>query len=225
MPSSFVYPAQRAASRSVTDFSPVTAPDAGRCSSVEPETERALLQRLQLGDAAAFDSIYEHFRPRVFAFIVRMCGRRALAEDLSQEVWLRLARHAKCLRPDTRLRPWLFTVARNLLVSQLRGSARDAVGLDAIVQAAGLPVATPEHLVAAQHTYVRLERAIASLSTDLREALLLVSVEQLGPTEAAEVVGVRPETLRQRLSRARAQVGHALEATERATPGTRRSSS
>jgi RNA polymerase sigma-70 factor (ECF subfamily) len=221
----FVHPAQRAASRSVTDFFPVTQPDAARYCGVEPETERALLQRLQLGDAAAFDAIYEHFRPRVFAFVFRMCGRRALAEDLSQEVWLRLARHAKCLRPDTRLRPWLFTVARNLLVSQLRGSARDAVGLDAIVLAAGLAVATPEHLVAAQHTYVRLERAIASLSTDLREALLLVSVEQLAPTEAAEVVGVRPETLRQRLFRARAQVGDALEATERVTPSTRRSSS
>jgi len=225
MPSSFVYPAQRAASRGVTDFFPVTRPDAGRCGRVDPETERALLERLRLGDTTAFDAIYEHFRPRVFAFVFRMCGRRALAEDLSQEVWLRLARHAKCLRPDTRLRPWLFTVARNLLVSQLRGSARDAVTLDAIVLASGIPVGTPEQLVAAQHTYVRLERAIASLSTDLREALLLVAVEQLAPSEAAEVVGVRPETLRQRLSRARAQVGHALEAMERATPSTRRSSS
>ena len=61
-----------------------------------------------------FDAMYDAYRPRVFAFLLRMTRNRALAEDLLDETWLRLVRHAPRLLDDTRCGPWLFTVARNL---------------------------------------------------------------------------------------------------------------
>jgi len=84
------------------------------------DDEQVLVARLSAGDTGAFDEVYDVYRPRVFAFLLRMTRNRALAEDLLDETWLRLVRHAARLLPDTRLGPWLFTVARNLYWSHRR---------------------------------------------------------------------------------------------------------
>src|SRR5919107_371447 len=85
-----------------------------------PDDERALVARLRDGDTTAFDEVYDEYRPRLFAFLLRMTRSRTLAEDLLDEAWLRLVRHATMLLPDTRLGAWLFTVARNLYWSHRR---------------------------------------------------------------------------------------------------------
>ena len=87
---------------------------------MDRDTELALVERLRQGDADAFDEVYAVFNTRVFTFLVRLSRRRDVAEDLLEETWLRLVKHARRLRPDTRLGPWLFTVARNIHVSYTR---------------------------------------------------------------------------------------------------------
>ena len=57
-----------------------------------------LVARLRAGDPGAFDEVYDAYRPRVFAFLLRMTRNRALAEDLLDETWLRLARHELVVR-------------------------------------------------------------------------------------------------------------------------------
>jgi len=112
-----------------------------------------LVGRLREGDAEAFDAVYAAFNKAVFTFLLRLSRHRDVAEDLHEETWLRLVRHAGRLRADTRLGPWLFTVARHLVAS--------------------------------------------------REVLLLVGVAGLDQSEAAQVCGISPDALRQRLHRAR----------------------
>ena len=68
-----------------------------------PDDEQVLVARLSAGDTGAFDEVYDAYRPRVFGFLLRMTRNRALAEDLLDETWLRLVRHATRLLPDTRL--------------------------------------------------------------------------------------------------------------------------
>src|SRR4029077_19285149 len=87
-----------------------------------PEDEGVLVARLRAGDTAAFDEVYDAYRPRVFGFMLRMSRNRTLAEDLLDETWLRLVSHAPRLVPDTRIGPWLFTVARNLYWTARRDS-------------------------------------------------------------------------------------------------------
>jgi RNA polymerase sigma-70 factor (ECF subfamily) len=135
-----------------------------------------------------------------------------VADDLLEETWLRLVKHAGRLRADTRLLPWLFTVARNLHVSYIRSRALEDAG------AAGLalwPVspgsASPFEEAAANELERRIERALARLPRHAREVLLLVSVAGLSHADAAEVCGVTPDALRQRLSRARTALAHALD--------------
>src|SRR5947207_12260408 len=94
-------------------------------SFVERELEIALVIRLRAGDVTAFDEIYDVFNHRLLSFLTRMASNRSVAEDLLEETWLRLVSSAEDLRADTRLGPWLFTVARNLYVSYCRSRLRE----------------------------------------------------------------------------------------------------
>ncbi len=175
------------------------------------DRERELLDRLRRGEHAAFDQIYDAYRPRLFGFLARMVGRRDLAEDLLQETFLRLAARAASLAEDTRLGAWLFTVGRNLYLSHRRSSLVDAARLEALALAPGPgESASPFEAAAASELGARLERAMATLPENHREVLLLVAVERLDHADAAAILELSPEALRQRLSRARAQLEQAL---------------
>ncbi|MET0595343.1 MAG: sigma-70 family RNA polymerase sigma factor, partial [Polyangiaceae bacterium] len=75
--------------------------------------EGALVARLRQGQGGAFDEVYVQYRESVWRFLVRLSGRRDLAEDLFQETWLAAAKNAHRLREDSQLLPWLYTIARN----------------------------------------------------------------------------------------------------------------
>jgi len=87
---------------------------------MDRECELQLVGRLRTGDPAAFDAVHDAFNGRLFNFLARLSNRREIAEDLLEETWLRLVTHARRLRPDTRLGPWLFTVARHVHASYCR---------------------------------------------------------------------------------------------------------
>lgn len=176
-------------------------------------TERQLVAGLREGRSGAFDAIYEAYRPRLFSFLARLSGDPALAEDLLQETFLRLARSAPALRADTRIGAWLFTVARNLFVSQRRWALLDLGRLAEkhLWQRLRATPASPFALAAASETERQLEQAIANLPTGYREILLLVAIESMTPTEAAAVVQLEPATVRKRLQRARAMIERELE--------------
>ncbi|MGE0359884.1 MAG: RNA polymerase sigma factor [Vicinamibacterales bacterium] len=180
---------------------------------MERETELALVERLRQGQADAFDDVHAAFNVPLFTFLVRLSRRRDVAEDLLEETWLRLVTHARRLRPDTRLGPWLFTVARNLHTSFRRSrlledsAATSLMGLWPVGRAGS----SPFEATAASELERRIERALAALPVASREVLLLVAVAGLDPSDAADVCGVTPEALRQRLHRARAALARALE--------------
>ena len=124
---------------------------------------------------------------------------------------MRLARHARTLRPDTNLRAWLYAVARNLVRSHVRWAVLDAASLDAVARWWSLPnAATPHEAAVGSDAAGRLEAALARLPVAGREILLLVAAEGLAVDEAARVLGLSPEAARQRLHRARAAIARAL---------------
>ena len=176
-------------------------------------TQAALWERLQRGDASAFDEVYRRHTPGLFAFLARLSGRPAIAEELLQETWLRLATHARGLARDTNLRAWLYTVARNLYRSHRRRALLDLDLLRFWKWAARdeSVAPSPHDIVVVSETERRLEAALAALPVAQREILLLVAVEGFSPSQAAEILHLRPEAARQRLRRARAAIGAALD--------------
>jgi RNA polymerase sigma factor (sigma-70 family) len=188
------------------------------------ECELALVARLRAGDTAAFDVVYDTFHRPLFSFLARLSRRRDVAEDLLEETWMRLIARAPALRADTRLGPWLFTVARNLHMSYRRSRLLEdshASGLIGLWPF-GSPRPSPFDTTAATETQRRLEAALGALPVVYREALLLVGVEGMRPAEAAHVCGITPEAMRQRLSRARALLARRLDDLEETTLATLR---
>jgi RNA polymerase sigma-70 factor (ECF subfamily) len=171
---------------------------------VEQETEVGLVWRLRTGDSSAFDEIYADFNTRLLSFLTRLARNRSVAEDLVEETWLRLVSAAEGLRADTRLGPWLFTVARNLYVSYCRSRIREsAYTADLVLLWPGELPRTPFDAASLNEFEERLEAAVAQLPPTYRETILLVCVEQLRPADAATVCGISAELLRQRLKRGR----------------------
>jgi RNA polymerase sigma-70 factor (ECF subfamily) len=195
--------------------------NSGVVLDVDRQTELQLVAGLRQSDAESFDAVYQAFRPRLFSFLARLSGRRDVAEDLLQETWIRLATRALSLREDTRLGPWLFTVARNLYLSYRRWRLLDAERVRELMRfdwpASG--PGSPFEATAALETERELERALSALPLRYREVLLLVVVEGLPHEEAAQICELKPEALRKRLSRARAMLSEKLErVAHRAAP-------
>jgi RNA polymerase sigma-70 factor (ECF subfamily) len=166
-------------------------------------TDAELVDRLRRSDRAAFRELYARYAQPTFAFLMRLARRRDAAEDLQQETWLAVARHAARLAPDSDVGAWIFTVARN----QFRSWRRRAPEPTADVAVAELAAAAP-----AGAGDVDVERALAALPEMHREILLLVGVEGLSTDRAAHVLAIRPDAARQRLTRARAALAEALRA-------------
>ena len=168
-------------------------------------SDQDLVALLRTRDERGFDLAYERYAERIFGFLVRLTRSRAVAEDLFQHTFLRLAERGSNLRPESDLRAWLFSVARNAFHSHARASAV-ARRQDFSFLAVGAAAEPDARLALGE-----LESALASLTTDDRELLLLIGVEDLPQHEVALMLALDPATLRKRLSRARTRLAEALD--------------
>jgi RNA polymerase sigma-70 factor (ECF subfamily) len=172
------------------------------------DDDSSLLAGLRSREEAAFERVYARHRVALFGFLVRLAGDRALAADLFQNTWFKLARTAHRLRPDTDLGAWLFTVARNEYRSYRRWHCLDLTRLVAFHGQQQAAVDEGGELGL-------LEKALASLPDADRELLLLVGVAGFEPRKAAEVLRISHAALRQRLGRARKRLRETLEELDR----------
>jgi RNA polymerase sigma-70 factor (ECF subfamily) len=207
-------PASRDSGTSRSFLVTPTAPAALTKVVARSRDDAALVDRLRRGERAAFRELYARFAPASFGFLVRLAGRRDVAEDLHQEVWLSIARHAARVAPETDLTAWIFTVARNRFLSSRRRADLTVAATDAVALAEIASGPAPS----ADPGCRDLERALAALADVHREVLLLVGVEGLDVNQAAAVLAIRPDAARQRLARARAALAEALGEGDVAAP-------
>jgi len=155
-------------------------------------------------EAAMMRGLYAEHGAALWRYALRLTGDQARAEDVVQETLLRAWRHPEVTdEVDRSARAWLFTVARHLYISYLRSRMlEDSVvsGLTALWPVSP-PRASPFETAAATELERRLERALAALPLASREVLLLVGVAGLDQSDAADVCGITPAALRQRLLR------------------------
>jgi RNA polymerase sigma-70 factor (ECF subfamily) len=174
--------------------------------------DRPIVDGLRRGERRAFGEAFDKYRARVHAFLRRLSGRADVADDLFQEVWLKLARAAPRLEEDTDLAAWLFTVARNAHVSWRRWSVLDLSRLVALDdEPIPAPADTrPDRALETARAVALLEWALQSLSARDREVLLLVGVEGFSQEDAAAILDIGYAAFRKRLSRARDKLAAAL---------------
>jgi RNA polymerase sigma-70 factor (ECF subfamily) len=170
------------------------------------ELDGETLARAQLGDRDAFRALYERYADVVYAFVRRMLGDDASAEDALQDTFVRVARSLGSFRVDgtAALSTWILAIARRAALTPRRPPP--ATSLTALACEPGVTPA-PVELPALRR---RLEAAVAALSPEQRAVFVLRELSQLSYDEIAAAVGVDVGTVRSRLHRARATLQSAL---------------
>jgi len=166
------------------------------------------------GDAAgvpSWDQIVEDHSTRVYRLAYRLTGNAHDAEDLTQEVFVRVFRSLHTYTPGT-FEGWLHRITTNLFLDSARRKSRirfDALPDDADNRLPS-PVATPDAAYLNQTFDADIEAALASLSPDFRAAVVLCDVEGLSYEEIADVLDLKMGTVRSRIHRGRAMLRSAL---------------
>lgn len=181
---------------------------------IAPEVEWA--RRLLAGDASAFTPFVEVFQHRIFQYTWLMCGQREDAEEVAQDTLLKVFESFDQLQDPARVKAWVFRIAKNYCLMKRRRSvfAPDReLSLDELLpNAAGdgeraIQVADdaelPEQQLLRSELGAELERALRELPDLYRSVVLLRDVEGLSTAEAAEVLDLTEDTVKQRLHRGR----------------------
>lgn len=158
-----------------------------------PATDEDLVVRLRAGDLGAFDELYMRYERRLFGYLRRFVGDRALAEDLFQDVLLTVLADRSFDPRRGRFGAWVFTVARN----RWRMHGRHAAVVAAASEPAVAAIASDPEGDAARMKVVR--EAMAGLPDAQQELLVLKQVGELSYREIADLQGIHEGTVKSRL--------------------------
>lgn len=170
----------------------------------DPSDEQ-LLAALRAGELDAFDRLYDRYERRLYGYIRRILGDPARAEDLLQEVFMKVLKDQTFDPERGRFSAWLFKVARNACLMELRRTKRRHAAYERVPDPSPAP-GIEERLDPSR----RVERALAGLTEPQRQLLLLKQVGQLTYREIATVIGVAEGTVKSRLHEATRQFRQTL---------------
>jgi RNA polymerase sigma-70 factor (ECF subfamily) len=181
-------------------------------------SDEALAARAWAGDDAAFEALVARYQHRVFRLACRLTSETD-APDVVQETFLQVYRHLSTFRGDAQFSTWLYRIATNAGLMHRRARARrPAEPLDDFLprfdvdgKLDGTPdalrtVSRVDELLDRRELAEKAQAAIERLPDLYREAFVLRDLEELSTAEVAEVLGVEPATIRQRVHRARLMV-------------------
>ena len=180
----------------------------GRAAAGSPDPDLALVRRAGAGDQAACAALVDRHLTRVLALAARLLGDRAAAEDVAQEAFLRVWRHAGSWRAgEARFATWLHRVTVNLC--QDRRRRRREAPLETAADPPS-PEPGPEAALQRRAVAARVEAALAALPERQRTALVLCHYQELSNAEAAQLLGVTVEALESLLARGRRRLREIL---------------
>jgi RNA polymerase sigma-70 factor, ECF subfamily len=174
-----------------------------------PQPDLGVLRKAQRGDERAFSIIVRTYEQPVFNYVLRLTGDRVLAEDLTQEVFIRVYQGLPSFSLRSRFTTWLFQVTKNRVLDELRAIERRPRALVALEDIPPLEVVDAP--LERTETIDAVWRAVESLNPDLKMALLLRDVVGLSYTEIAETLEITLATVKWRIYKAREEVQLALQ--------------
>ena len=185
---------------------------------VSESSDEALVARAAAGDDSAFESLVVRYQHRVFRLACRLTNETD-APDVLQDTFLQVYRHLPTFRGESQFSTWLYRIATNVGLMHRRARARrpaeslevflprfDADGRHAHTPAALRIASRVDELLDRQTLAEKAQAAIERLPDLYREAFVLRDLEELTTADVAQVLGVEPATVRQRVHRARLMV-------------------
>ena len=174
------------------------------------DNERELVERCRRGDEGAFQELVERYKDLVFALIARTVQDRSRADDLAQEVFLRIHRGLPYFRGEARLSTWIYRIAANVCL-QDRSPAPVSVSIDDEQSGARVTPTAADPRFADLELRDRVEKAIARLPANYRLLIAAHYLHGVQYEELAEALHLPLGTIKNRLYRAKQQLRRLLE--------------
>ncbi len=179
-----------------------------------PVADEQLMLAYASGDQAAFETLYGRHKGPVFRFVLRSVKARGEAEEIFQDVWIRLVEARARYRPQAKFTTWLYTIAHNRIVDHWRAKGLALVSLDDEDSGASDPPAPPSadpaRTAEGRQVLARLAAAIEALPLAQREAFLLHHEGGLTAAEIGAATGSNEEAAKSRLRYAMAKLREAI---------------
>lgn len=166
--------------------------------------DEELMAAYRGGNAGAFEALYKRHRARLFRFVVRSIRSRAVAEDLYQEIWMRVVEARASYVPKARFTTWLYTIAHNRMVDHWRRAGLSLVSLED--EDVPMAAADPVRQMEGREALARFAAALEALPPAQREAFLLHEEAGLSVAEIAAATGSNEEAAKSRLRYALAKL-------------------
>jgi len=180
-------------------------------SSATPEPEIEWMARIRDGDMEAFRCLVEAHQARVVGTISKMLGSDAEAEDLAQQVFIRIWKSAPRYQPTAKFTTWLFRITRNLVFNELRRKRHFVDQADEMPEPAERRDQEPDKVLMEGELQSAIQNAIDQLPESQRLAIILRRYEGMAYEEIAAVMGTTVPAVKSILFRARAELRELLE--------------
>ena len=183
-------------------------------SAAAPQEIDPLIERCLKGDQRAWDEIVRLYWRKVFNVAYKFVGRQDEAEDLTQDIFLKLFKSLKTFDRRANFSTWLISVSRNLCIDHYRSMRRehDVVTHDVDVVSLARPSAldSPHVALERRDRVALLRAALDKLAPSLRTAVMLRDIQELSYQEIAEKLGVPEGTVKSRINRGRAELARQI---------------
>jgi len=176
--------------------------------SDQPEIE--WMRRIREGDMEAFRLLVETHQSRIVGTISKMLGSDAEAEDLAQQVFIRVWRSAPRYQPTAKFTTWLFRITRNLVFNEMRRKRHFVDQTDDLAEPAERKERGPDQVLLEEELQTAIQDAISKLPEAQRLAIVLRRYEELPYEEIAKVMGTTVPAVKSILFRARAELRERL---------------
>ncbi len=171
-----------------------------------PGADEALVAAFKGGDVRTFDALFARYGQPIFGYIYRSVGDPALAEELTQEVFLKAFLHLRRTTTDTTFKAWIYRIATTTCIDTHRAAARRPVRVrdeEALALMADRAASDPEQREIQREQRRAVRRTLDALPAHYRQALILRQLQGLSYAEIGEALGISVEAVTSLIHRAR----------------------
>lgn len=180
--------------------------------AIVDQEERETVLAAKSGDHAAWKTLYDRYYARVYRHIVFLTHRASIGEDLAQETFVQAMQALPAFEQRAKFSTWLFSISNRVVHKHWRKAGRRARAYEKLgSEPEAPPVHAPEATHLSKERAAALEAALTRIPDKLREAFLLVDVQQLPTDQACERLGISKGNLAVRATRARAKLREELQ--------------
>ncbi|HEX7190265.1 MAG TPA: RNA polymerase sigma factor [Thermoanaerobaculia bacterium] len=174
-------------------------------------SDQDLMRIVQAGDLSPASEIYDRYSGRIYNFALRFLKNSEAAEDATQEVFVKMIRHASQFQGDAKLSTWLFSITANWCRDYLRKADNKSKESDDVLVTLPAPAdQSPDRNLEQRENEARIQRALKALTPEQREAILLSRYQGMSYAEIAQISGCSEGAVKTRVFRAMETLKKAL---------------